>query len=240
MQAWTRPWGFSTGALARSDFWRGLEIIRRQRMQAVEISALRFPELPKLLKAFHEIELSAFRHVSLHFPSAYPPEDETRLVSSLRLAASGIPVVVHPDAIQDFSLWRGLGKSLLIENMDRRKPLGRTVQELDMVFEQVPEAQLCFDVAHARQVDTSLTEAFLILERFGERLAQVHLSEVSTSGRHGRLSRTAILAFRELAPLIPPDVPVILESPVSEEEIEDELARAKEALPLSGAAVAYG
>lgn len=62
-------------------------------------------------------------------------------------------------------------------------------------------------------MDTSLTEAFLILERFGERLAQVHLSEVATSARHGRLSRAAILAFRKLAPLIPADVPVILESP---------------------------
>jgi len=99
---------------------------------------------------------------------------------------------------------------------------------------------LCFDVAHARQVDTSLSEAFLILERFGEGLAQVHLSEVSTSGRHGRLSRTSILAFQELAPLIPPEVPVILESPVSEHEIEDELTRAEEALPFSSATVAYG
>lgn len=240
MQAWTRPWGFSTGALARSDFQRGLELIRQQGMQAVELSALRLAELPELLEAFPRIDLSTFRHVSLHFPSAYPGGDEATLVERLRRVAPGLPVVVHPDAIQNHSSWKGLGADLLVENMDRRKPLGRTVDELVRVFEQVPEARLCFDVAHARQVDTSLTEAFLILERFGERLAQVHLSEVSTSGRHGRLSRAAILAFRELAPLIPPDVPIILESPVREDEIEDELARAKEALPLSGAAVAYG
>jgi len=131
MQAWTRPWGFSTGALARADFRRGLEVIRRQGMQAVEISALRFPELPVLLEAFHEIELSAFRHVSLHYPSAYPPESEATTVESLRLTAPGIPVVVHPDAIQDFSRWRGLGESLLVENMDRRKPLGRTVPTVE-------------------------------------------------------------------------------------------------------------
>jgi len=240
MQPWTRPWGFSTGALALGDFRRGLEVIRRHGMQAVEISALRFPELPELLEAFHGLDLSAFRHVSIHYPSAYPPESEATMVESLRLTTPGIPVVVHPDAIQDFSRWRVLGDSLWVENMDRRKPLGRTVRELEWVFERLPDARMCLDVAHARQVDTSLTEAFLILERFGERLGQVHLSEVSTSGRHGRLSRTAILAFRELAPLIPPEVPVILESPVSEAEIDDELARAEEALPLSGAAVAYG
>lgn len=106
--------------------------------------------------------------------------------------------------------------------------------------EELPDARLCFDVAHARQVDTSLTEAFLILERFGERLAQVHLSEVATSARHNRLSRAAILAFQELAPLIPADVPVILESPVEEDEIDDELARAEDALPLPGPAAAVG
>ena len=139
-----------------------------------------------------------------------------------------------------FTLWRALGSSLLVENMDRRKLQGRTVRELEEVFERLPEARLCFDVAHARQVDSSLTEAFLILDGFGERLAQVHLSEVSTSGHHGRLSRTAILAFQELAPYIPPVVPVILESPVTEAEIEGELMRAEEALPLSTAALAYG
>lgn len=240
MQAWTRPWGFSTGALARSDFRRGVEVVRSHEMYAIELSALRFPELPVLLDAFHELELRSFHHVSIHFPSAYPAEEEARQVDRLRLVAPGTPVIVHPDTIRDFSLWRPLGASLLIENMDRRKSLGRTARELELVFEQVPEARLCFDVAHARQVDTSLTEAFLILECFGDRLAQVHLSEVSTSGSHGRLSRTAILAFQELAPLIPPDVPVILESPVAEEDIEEELTRATEALPIADASVAVG
>ncbi len=240
MQTWTRPWGFSTGALARGDFRQGLELIRELSLPAVELSALRLPELPLLLDAFRELDLSDYAFVSLHFPSEYPAGREAAFVESLRHKVPGVPVVVHPDAVSDFAPWRGLGASVLVENMDRRKVQGRTVSELEEVFERLPEARLCFDVAHARQVDSSLTEAFLILERFGERLAQVHLSEVSTSGRHGRLSRTAILAFRELAPYIPPDVPVILESPVSEAEIEEELVRAEEALPLSIAALAFG
>lgn len=240
MQTRIRPWGFSTGALARGDFRRGLDLVRKLDLPAVELSALRLPELAVLLSAFHELDLSAYQFVTLHFPSAYPASREAGLVESLRQAVPGVPVVVHPDAIGDFALWRALGDSVLVENMDRRKPQGRTVRELAEVFEWLPEARLCFDVAHARQVDSSLTEAFLILERFGDRLAQVHLSEVSTSGRHGRLSRTAILAFQELAPYIPPDVPVILESPVTEAEIEEELMRAEEALPLSTPAVAYG
>lgn len=240
MRSSTRPWGFSTGALARADFRRGLEIVRGLRLPAIEVSALRLRELPVLLEAFDGLELRGFDHVSLHFPSAYPPGSEPALVESLRQVAPGVPVVVHPDAISNFAPWRAFGATLLVENMDRRKPRGRTVRELEAIFDRLPDARLCFDMAHARQVDTSLTEAFLILERFGERLAQVHLSEVGTSGRHSRLSRAAILAFRELAPLIPLEVPVILESPVNEDEIADELARAAEALPVTTRAIAYG
>lgn len=240
MQPLSRPWGFSTGALALGDFRSGLELVRRFRLPVVEISALRLPELPGLLRAFPGLDLTSFSHVSLHFPSTYPPEREAALVQHLQSTAPGVPVVVHPDAIGDFAPWRSLGDALLIENMDRRKPSGRTVRELQPVFERLPDARLCFDVGHARQVDTSLTEAFLILERFGERLAQVHLSEVSTSGRHNRLSRTTILAFRELAPLIPPNIPVILECPVRAEEIVGELDRAGEALPVERRAVALG
>lgn len=240
MQPAIRLWGFSTGALARSDFRKGLEMVRRHRLPAVELSALRLPELPLLLEAFGTLELGGFEHVSLHFPSAYPPEREAELARQVQQAAPGVPVVLHPDTITDFAPWRALGSDLLIENMDRRKPRGRTMPELELVFEQLPDARLCFDAAHARQVDTSLTAAFLILERFGDRLAQVHLSEVSTSGRHSRLSRSAILAFRELAEVIPPEVPVILESPVTQGEIADELDRAVDALPVENRAVAFG
>jgi hypothetical protein len=137
---------------------------------------------------------------------------------------------LHPDAIQDFALWRPFGSSLLIENMDRRKPCGRTVRELENIFELLPDACLCFDLAHARQVDTTMTSAHLILKRFGERLRQVHLSEVNTDSKHDRLSYGAILAYQKVAALIPDNALVILETPVSGQAIEAEIERAKEAL----------
>ena len=56
-------------------------------------------------------------------------------------------------------MWRQLGDRVLVENMDKRKPVGRTVEELDLIFEQLPAAGMCFDIAHARQVDSSMTEA---------------------------------------------------------------------------------
>ena len=39
------------------------------------------------------------------------------------------PIIVHPDAIANFRLWEDFGEWLCIENMDKRKPIGRTVRK---------------------------------------------------------------------------------------------------------------
>jgi hypothetical protein len=77
-----------------------------------------------------------------------------------------------------------------------------------------------------------MTEAYLILRKFGARLRQVHVSEVNTSSKHDPLSYASILAFQEVAHLIPSHVPLILETPVREENIDSEIAKVRQALPL--------
>ncbi|MFL5383570.1 MAG: hypothetical protein ACJ8GN_13715 [Longimicrobiaceae bacterium] len=123
-----------------------------------------------------------------------------------------------------------MGSLLLIENMDKRKRTGRTVEELEILFRSLPEARLCFDIAHARQVDGTMTEAYRILKRFGDKLAEIHISEVTSNSGHYRISPAASRAFQKVAAFIPPEVPVILESRVGREEIADEIARARAAL----------
>jgi hypothetical protein len=115
--------------------------------------------------------------------------------------------------------------------MDKRKPTARTAPELACVFDELPEASLCFDIGHARQVDSTMTEAHFILKHFGNRLRQVHVSEVNTRSKHDPLSLASILAFREVASLIKEDVPLILETPVGENQLWLEMERASEALP---------
>jgi hypothetical protein len=122
---------------------------------------------------------------------------------------------------------------LLIENMDKRKTTGRTASELNLIFEKLPSASLCFDLGHARQVDPTMSEAALILDRFGSRLRQLHVSEVNTQSTHDPLTAAAMMAFKRVSHLIPEDVPVILESPVTEDRVEIEISCSREALPLS-------
>ena len=43
---------------------------------------------------------------------------------------------------------------------------------------------------------------------------------------------SSILAFQEVARLIPELVPLVLETPVAEDEMESEMAKVRDALPL--------
>ena len=80
----------------------------------------------------------------------------------------------------------------------------------------------------------------LMLRRFGPRLKQMHLSEVNSRSSHDPISFAAFSAFRRVAPLIPPEVPVILETIVPEGQINQQIALAWAALsglPVRGQAV---
>ncbi|MBI1790460.1 MAG: hypothetical protein HYR60_23245 [Acidobacteria bacterium] len=225
--------GFSSGALAYGDFRRGVAMLQHKAVHALELSALRQNELRPMLEALDELDLSQFEYIALHAPSQFHEVDEEEIAGLLSgVCARGWPVVLHPDAIHEYARWRPLGSMLCVENMDKRKPTGRTVSELESIFARLPEAALCFDIGHARQVDSTMTEAYFILKCFGDRLRQVHVSEVNTRSKHDPLSYASILAFQEVADMIPEDVPVILETPVPEDQIEFEMERALEALPV--------
>jgi hypothetical protein len=226
-----QPLGFSTGALALSDFRKALHMLRDQPVSVVELSAIREHELIPLLRSLDDLDLSQFSYVSIHAPSYFSPEAEAGIFRELyEIRHRGWPIVVHPDALYDFSLWRTLGDLLCIENMDKRKPAGRTVRELELLFEEFPEASFCFDIGHARQVDTSMIQAYSMLKRFSSRLRQVHISEVNTQNKHDRLSFVSILGFQEVTHLIPSSTPVIIESIVPEDQIGAEICRVQSAL----------
>ncbi len=226
-----RPIGFSTGAVAYSDFQRALELLSLEPVSCVELSALRLHEVPTLLTALKTLDLHRYSYVSFHAPSKFTAEEEAMLGEQLRCVPPEWPIVLHPDVIHSFAVWRPFGSQLAIENMDRRKPSGRTVEELRRTFDELPDATLCFDIGHARQCDTSMTEAYRMLKTFQRKLKQIHVSEVNTASQHDPISYAAKIAFQEVACLIPSNIPVIIESRVTQPEISQEIARVAEALP---------
>src|SRR6266513_4699544 len=133
--------GFSTGALACGDFDRALRMLEGRSVNAVELSALRLHELPRLVNARDSLDLRQYEYVSVHAPSRFREQEELEVVELLKeFGPYGWPIILHPDAIYNVGLWSQFGDLLCIENMDKRKAIGRTVTELQNFFSSLPHA----------------------------------------------------------------------------------------------------
>jgi len=225
--------GFSTGAISKGDFHTALSILRRHSIEAVELSSLREAELRPLMEAVPDLDVSGFTYVSIHAPSKRTAMSDRDVVRLLRPAADKHwPIIIHPDAVEDFSAWRALGETVLVENTDGRKAVGRYASELTNTFALLPEARFCLDLGHARQIDPTMTEAHRMLVAFGDRLAQLHVSEVDSACKHRAIGGGASLAYRSLFRAERIEVPAILESPVSSADVAAEIRFAQ--VMLSG------
>jgi hypothetical protein len=232
-----RPLGFSTGALAYGDFRSALRILASTNATSVELSALRQSELEPLVSALGELRLEQYSHISVHLPSSIQPEFEAVILKSVDRFPPEWPLVTHPNIISDWSEWKALGNRVCIENMDKRKSIGQTAADLRRIFDRLPEATFCFDIGHAHQIDPTMGEAVLVLEEFLERLVQLHVSEVNSESKHDPISLEAATAFAIVSTLIPENVPAILESRVSPDQVVAEMRLVDNLLEASMATI---
>ncbi|MFT3909355.1 MAG: hypothetical protein QM737_08025 [Ferruginibacter sp.] len=216
--------GFSTGSLAKGDFKHALNMLKSHpNSHAIELSALRELELPLLVDSIPKLDLKQYKYISVHAPSKLINFSEDILINLLqKITSLKIPIIVHPDIIIDFEKWLQFGEFLCIENMDKRKSIGRTAEDLLKLFARLPEATFCLDLAHAKQIDPTMIEAAKMLRLFSRRLRQFHISDVISDSTHVPINIEAILAFRKIEKLIPRSIPFIIESPVSESYINHE------------------
>ena len=204
--------GFSTGALERGDFKSAVRWLLKNNVQSVELSALRVDELEPLVNALDSLPINQFKYVSFHAPSSFPKEAEKKVVELLeQVAKHDWNIIVHPDVIRTPRLWKQFNSHLLIENMDRRKTVGRTVNELDKIFKELPGARLCLDLAHARQLDTTLTLLTHLVSHYHNRIGQIHISELDSHCRHQPMSNAAVNDYKKFAKHFK-SLPVIIES----------------------------
>ena len=222
--------GYSTGAIALGDFSRAIAILSSFDFQAVELSALRLDEVKPLLNAIPHLDLHKYRYISFHAPSVFEEGDEKELVDLLSRLPAHWPIVLHPDSIHQIDRWETLSSRLAIENMDRRKGTGRSAHELRYFFERLPNAQMCLDLGHSRQVDSSMVGTYQLLHEFANRIVQLHISEVDTFNRHDLISRAAELAFLQVSRFLPSTAAVILESRVKDFEIQTEADKVRNIL----------
>lgn len=182
-------------------------------MVAVELSALSEAELPSLLDFLATTPPLPFGYLAVHGPAKDRELPEAELVDVLAaIAAHAHVVVMHPDVMDDLTLYGRLGSALVLENMDRRKHDGHDAAQLAPYFDALPDAGLCFDIAHMDSVDPSLAKGHELLDTHGHRLRHVHLSSLDGDCHHRALIEDD---ERRFAPLLDRcrDVPWILEAP---------------------------
>jgi hypothetical protein len=211
-----RATGASTGYMrwSRGDWRAQVAEARTVSTEAVELSARSEKLLPSLREYLASGPELPFRYVSIHGPSKNRKMPEEELVTQLcELAQTCDGIVMHPDTLEAPERYRALGRKLVLENMDARKPWGRTAGELLVTYAQVPEAGFCLDIAHAWSIRGGISVADELLAEFGDRLRQVHVSSLSPELNHEPLTALDAERFRPVLGRCG-DVPWILEAPL--------------------------
>jgi hypothetical protein len=207
--------GASTGFMeeARGDWWRLVSDAAASSDAAIELSALSWPELPELIAFCSFLPRMPFRYVSVHGPTKALAGSDDDLAAMLEQLPTWVDAfVLHPDVLTNAPAFRKLGDRVLLENMDARKRVGTTVADLSKYFIVLPDAGFCFDIAHAASVDPSMKVANDLLDAFGERLRELHISSLGDDGRHVPLTKRDFLKFRPVLDRCR-EVPWIFEAP---------------------------
>ncbi|HEU0318844.1 MAG TPA: TIM barrel protein [Solirubrobacteraceae bacterium] len=209
------PTGASTGYMEdlRGRWPRLVQEALEVSPWAIELAALGEDELPGLLAYLGEKPALPFRYLSVHAPVKGRALAEQDLVATLAALPPAVDaIVVHPDLMEDPARYAAIGRRLVIENMDDRKPTGRTADELAPLFAELPDAGLCFDVAHAGAIDPDMGVAEELLDRFRRRLRHIHISSLDEDGGHATLTSEDEQRFEPVLRRCR-DVPWILEAP---------------------------
>lgn len=181
------PLGASTGYMGdlRGDWPAQVGQARKLSPFAIELSVLSEDEIDGLARYLAGDPSLPFRYLSIHGPSKGRLMSESALVDVLiELSAHAQAVVMHPDTMEDPASYRSLGRKLVLENMDARKDDGRTVEELDRWFVELPDAGFCCDIAHAWSVDDTMGVGGELLDAFRARLRHLHVSSMGSDLDH--------------------------------------------------------
>jgi hypothetical protein len=192
--------GISTGAYEdERDVWSlALQRARAEGWVCVELCAIVAPLVTSLAEYLAaERDLSAFTRVSLHAPIGIASPNKV-VDELLQLPLDG-DVILHPDVYGGSDAVAALGSRAVFENMDVAKPLGRTLEDLATILDRFPEAGFCLDVAHVWTNDQTLSLGHALIDAFGARLRQLHISGIEPDGTHRETTRDDLALY---APLV--------------------------------------
>ena len=230
--------GWSTGALLpigdKANFPLAVETLITTPFTCIEFGVLREWELPIFLKHLPSLDISEFERVSFHTCKLKKLTDKELFEQIEPVIELGWSIVSHPEMITDYTLWGKLGDQLHVENMDNREgTFGKNIEEMEQMFDKLPDASMCFDIGHARQVDPTMELARDLCVKFEEKVKEIHLSKINpfTYG-HNPIDDSTLEAFSKVTDILP-SCPIILEyRPLT--NIEKEVKYISEKFPIYG------
>ena len=176
--------GMSTGVLHKVMHSLSLEAIAMHKLlgsQAIEIGCIKKKSLEELVNLDAQGIRAHFQNLSLHAPTDLVYGDNAESESILEQIAVAHAhfhfdcVVIHPENVKDWSVLSDSSFPIGIENADYRKDFGRTVADIDKVLSGT-NFGFVLDVNHCFSNDESMVLAQKMLERFADRLCEIHLS----------------------------------------------------------------
>lgn len=229
--------GWSTGSLLpkgdKSNYPLAIELLNGTPFTAIEFGVLREWELPIFLDYLPDLDVNKFDTISFHACKLEKLTEKKLFEQIEPVIERGWPIVNHPDMITDYSLWGELGDQLYIENMESRKKLGKTVKDMEQIFDNLPDASMCFDIGHAKQVDPTMGLGRELCVKFSEKIGEIHLSEVDPiSCAHKIVNHSTLQVFGSIADVLP-SCPIILEYEPSK-NMEKEVRYIKIEFPSHG------
>jgi sugar phosphate isomerase/epimerase len=167
-------WGPAVAKAAASG-WRFLEL--------TAITVERLNALAPFLRS-SRAALDPFDRVSIHAPAREALGSIDAVMAQVTSLNDSFDIVLHPDVYMGERSVHNLGSRAVFENMDCQKDFGRDVAGLEPVFSMFPEAGFCLDVAHVWTNDPTLGLAYELVDSFGHRLRQLHVSGIERDGAH--------------------------------------------------------
>ncbi|NQT49143.1 hypothetical protein HQ571_00450 [Candidatus Kuenenbacteria bacterium] len=208
--------GFSSGVLYHKIQPVSMQAIRffhSLGCNTIELACVLKERLALFYDLYRAFRLNLYECYSLHAPCdhTYCDNEETRaILAQLQIFQKLFKfkyLVFHPHTLKDPAVLEDYSLPIAIENMDKLKPAGQTVADLEKIF-AVLDCQFVLDVNHAFTNDPSHRLAQELLNAFGNRLCGVHLSGFVDF--HEPLHVTKQDQLIEI--IKPLDVPVIIES----------------------------
>ncbi len=165
--------------------------------------------------------LSSIEYVSIHSPFKHTFKgneesiDLLAKLSDLYRKVKAKNMIIHPDKIARYSM---VDDDIYVSTENLHKKGRYNFQEISIVLEKNPKIGLCLDVCHAFSISDE--ETGLIVERWKDRISQVHLSSVFRSRRHLPMQKASKRFLKSIEPIKDLSVPIVLEADFVEKDLD--------------------